>query len=240
MCAHMHGVCSSRHRYGLLLAPTCSLLSAFGLALCSLPAWWSWYWWCTQVTFSPDGNFLYSGARQDSSLFCWDVRATGQALYSLQRNSSDTNQRIGFSIEPSGRTLATGGCDGRVLVFDLRDGSAVGSWAAANDSCNGVDFAPCMNGLLATASGHRRYPLLPIDGWESSSVDEDNSGGSGSGKDATAAALCVGSWEPGGRCNALCLWRAGTRQDLMAGGNGSSSSVAEVDEARVSHDDKRK
>ncbi len=69
-----------------------------------------------QVTFSPDGNFLYTGARQDGQLLCWDVRCTQDALYALQRDTASTNQRIGFDIEPCGRHLATGGCDGRVLV----------------------------------------------------------------------------------------------------------------------------
>jgi WD40 repeat protein len=126
-----------------------------------------------QVCFSPDGNYLYSGARRDDSIHCWDIRATGQVctvhcvcahvycllsiddlsvgllslvqatpllqdahcgvslhavlcarcpcvlcqvVCSMQRPTSSTNQRIGFSIEPCGRHLATGGCDGCVRV----------------------------------------------------------------------------------------------------------------------------
>jgi WD40 repeat protein len=70
----------------------------------------------TQLMFSPDGNFLYSGARQDDQLYCWDVRYTQQALYCCERASGSTNQRIGFDIEPGGRYLATGGTDGRIKV----------------------------------------------------------------------------------------------------------------------------
>jgi hypothetical protein len=44
------------------------------------------------------------------------IRATGQVLYSMARCTSATNQSIGFSIEPCGRHLATGGCDGAVRV----------------------------------------------------------------------------------------------------------------------------
>ena len=61
-----------------------------------------------QVQFSPDGNFLYTGARQDGSMMCWDIRSTGGVLYSLQRDTHRTNQRVQFSIEPRGRHLATG------------------------------------------------------------------------------------------------------------------------------------
>ncbi len=33
----------------------------------------------THARFSPDGNYLYTGARRDDSLLCWDVRATAGA-----------------------------------------------------------------------------------------------------------------------------------------------------------------
>lgn len=61
-----------------------------------------------QVQFSPDGNFLYTGARQDGAILCWDIRNTGEVLYTMQRDTRSTNQRVQFSIEPSGRHLATG------------------------------------------------------------------------------------------------------------------------------------
>lgn len=63
-----------------------------------------------QVKFSADGNFLYTGARKDPDIFCWDVRYTSDVVYRLQRDSADTNQRVQFDIEPVGRHLATGRC----------------------------------------------------------------------------------------------------------------------------------
>ncbi|KAF8062083.1 APY2 [Scenedesmus sp. PABB004] len=185
----------------------------------------------TQVAFSPDGNFLYSGARQDSQIHCWDVRATGQVLYSLSRATAATNQRIGFSIEPCGRHLATGGCDGAVRVFDLRDGQQVASFVAAADTVNGCDFSPCLS-LLATASGHRRLALLPEDGWEDDGATSEgnnrgakrarlaggaqqraaSAAGPGGGEASSSSSsdvsgLCMSSWRPGGMCNSLRLWR---------------------------------
>ena len=73
-------------------------------------------WWavvCTalvQVKFSADGNFLYTGARKDPDILCWDIRYTSDVVYRLQRDTSDTNQRVQFDIEPMGRHLATGPC----------------------------------------------------------------------------------------------------------------------------------
>ncbi len=63
---------------------------------------------CEQVQFSRDGNFLYTGARRDPDIFCWDVRFTSDVVYRMQRQTASTNQRVQFDIEPSGRHLATG------------------------------------------------------------------------------------------------------------------------------------
>ena len=61
------------------------------------------------MAFSKDGNFLYTGARRDTDIFCWDVRYTSGVVYCLKRDTGATNQRIAFDIEPCGRHLATGG-----------------------------------------------------------------------------------------------------------------------------------
>jgi WD40 repeat protein len=63
----------------------------------------------THARFSPDGNYLYTGARRDDRVLCWDVRATSGVVYALHRGSEGTNQRLGFDIEPGGRHLIAGG-----------------------------------------------------------------------------------------------------------------------------------
>ncbi|KAK9818157.1 hypothetical protein WJX72_007963 [[Myrmecia] bisecta] len=116
----------------------------------------------TQVMFSRDGNFLYTGARRDPAILCWDVRYSSDVLYRMDRDVTGTNQRIHFDIEPCGRHLATGGQDGMVRMFDLRTGEAAGDYVAAADTVNGVQFHPFLP-LLATASGQRRFYLAPSD-----------------------------------------------------------------------------
>lgn len=63
-----------------------------------------------QVTFAPDGNFLFTGARTDSEIWCWDVRYQSGIVYKLLRDTPTTNQRISFDIEPCGKHLASGVC----------------------------------------------------------------------------------------------------------------------------------
>ena len=49
----------------------------------------------TQVQWSPDGNYLYTGGRRDGEILCWDVRHSSDVVYRCTRASEGTNQRIG-------------------------------------------------------------------------------------------------------------------------------------------------
>lgn len=110
----------------------------------------------TQVQFSKDGNYLYTGGRKDPYILCWDLRNTSGTVYKLERQAIDTNQRIYFDIEPCGRHLASGGQDGYIRAFDLQSGQLVTSFQVATDTCNGFCFHPSLP-LGVSTSGQRRY-----------------------------------------------------------------------------------
>lgn len=112
----------------------------------------------TQVQFSSDGNYLYTGARKDPYIMCWDVRNTVEVVYKLYRSTEHTNQRISFDIEPCGRHLGTGGQDGLVHIYDLQTGQWTSSFAAASDTVSGFSFHPFLPMAVST-SGHRRFGL---------------------------------------------------------------------------------
>ena len=133
----------------------------------------------TRVQWSPCGTYLYSAARKDDSIMCWDVRNSSSSqgtVYTMRRNSSSTNQKIGFDVEPSGRHLVSGGCDGVLRAFDLRDGTERAAWAGAGDTVSDFSFHPlaswswsggrnCQKNQNknahanrgASVSGHRRF-----------------------------------------------------------------------------------
>ena len=96
----------------------------------------------THARWSPDGNYLYTGARRDGEILCWDVRHARNVVYRCVRASEDSNQRIGFDIEPCGRHLVSGGTDGCLRAYDLTDGSEVGAWRAAEDTVSDWAFHP--------------------------------------------------------------------------------------------------
>ncbi|XP_020822083.2 telomerase Cajal body protein 1 [Phascolarctos cinereus] len=115
----------------------------------------------THLCFHPDGNRLFSGARKDAELLCWDLRQPGHLLLSLTREVS-TNQRIYFDLDPTGQFLASGSTDGVVSVWDTsRTGEnqqePLMSFLPQNDCTNGVSLHPSMP-LLATSSGQRVFP----------------------------------------------------------------------------------
>ncbi|KAJ6841435.1 putative telomerase Cajal body protein 1 [Iris pallida] len=112
----------------------------------------------TQVMFSKDGNYVYTGGRRDPYILCWDIRNTAGIIYKLYRSTESTNQRISFDIEPCGRHLGTGGEDGLVHIYDLQTGTWVTGFQAASDTVNGFSFNPNLP-LAASSSGNRRFSM---------------------------------------------------------------------------------
>lgn len=144
------------------------------------------------------GNFVYSGARRDSALLCWDVRYTGECLYRLEGHVSESPQRLAFDIEPCGRLLFAGGTDGNVRVYDLSQGTLERTIKVADDTVGGVSLHPTLP-MLLTASGHRRF--VDMDSDESS----DDSGGAGVrlGKRRRAEP----AWQLSARSNEMAVWQ---------------------------------
>ncbi|EPS70337.1 hypothetical protein M569_04425, partial [Genlisea aurea] len=128
----------------------------------------------TQVLFSKDGNYLYTGGRKDPYILCWDIRKTVDIVYKLlYRSSEDTNQRIHFDVEHGGRYLGTGSQDGVVHVYNLESGQWVSSFRAASDSINGFSFHP-FYAMAVTSSGQRRYGGVGDDGEEPTLSGDEN------------------------------------------------------------------
>uniref|UniRef100_A0ACD6A4T6 Uncharacterized protein n=1 Tax=Avena sativa TaxID=4498 RepID=A0ACD6A4T6_AVESA len=127
----------------------------------------------TQVLFSKDGNYLYTGGRKDPYILCWDIRNTVDIVYKLYRSCDTTNQRVQFDIEPYGKHLATGGQDGMVHIYDLQGGQWVTGFQAAADTVNGFSFHPYLP-LATTSSGHRRFGMEDEFEEESSLSGDEN------------------------------------------------------------------
>ena len=108
-----------------------------------------------QLQFSADGRYLYSAARKDDKILCWDIRGSGQLLCTMER-PGNSNQHIQFDLERSTGRVISAGLDGKVRAFESASagGAALGEFTAHEDVCNGLSIHPWLP-LLATSSGQR-------------------------------------------------------------------------------------
>ncbi|CAM6069273.1 unnamed protein product [Sphagnum tenellum] len=149
----------------------------------------------TQVMFSKDGNYLYTGGRKDSYILCWDVRNTAGIVYKLPRITADTNQQIAFDIEPCGRHLGTGG---QVTYFPMSQFADQPDVMIINwfffDTVNGFGFHPTLP-LGVTSSGHRRLGLEYEDEEQRNNFDSSGKG---------VQENCASVWQ------FACTWQSST------------------------------
>lgn len=117
----------------------------------------------TQLRFSPDGRHLFSGARRDGRILCWDVRNTCTVLGAYER-AAPTNQRIGFDVTSDGGALITASADGRVLAFDVRAATSSEDGTAGGGSDGGVEPAVLLTHADATSAAelHPSLNLLAV------------------------------------------------------------------------------
>ncbi|ETV85895.1 hypothetical protein, variant 1 [Aphanomyces astaci] len=113
----------------------------------------------TQVQFTPNGQYLLTGARKNNTINVWDIRNTMQVLHAFER-AAPTNQRIAFDIHIGSRYVVTGSSDARVLMYDLYTGECVSEIATLPECVNGVSFFPFPDtARIALSTGQRSYKL---------------------------------------------------------------------------------
>ncbi|KAJ0407271.1 hypothetical protein P43SY_008046 [Pythium insidiosum] len=130
----------------------------------------------TQVQFSPCGNYLYTAARRDATINCWDVRHSLQVVQSFSR-LADTNQRIEFDVHCTGRYLIAGSRDGRALLYDVPTGERVDERLTMPDAVNGVSFFPDpTRARVALTTGQRHFEIPGVDDSDDDEATHEPSG----------------------------------------------------------------
>ncbi|CAG8537701.1 9328_t:CDS:10 [Ambispora leptoticha] len=120
----------------------------------------------TQIKFSSDGYYLFSASRRDNFIHCWDIRNTGDVLFKLNR-IGDTNQRLMFDIDASGRYLITGDQNGKILIYNISNPTEniedisrlIVEFSAHNDTTSAAAFHPTLP-LMVSCSGQRKFDTV--------------------------------------------------------------------------------
>ena len=74
-----------------------------------------------KIAFNPiQSTMMFVASRRSSAIQVYDTRDLSAPVHQLGRNA-ETNQRLGFGVDPWGRYLAAGDLDGMVKVWDLAD-----------------------------------------------------------------------------------------------------------------------
>ncbi|PVD18537.1 hypothetical protein C0Q70_21086 [Pomacea canaliculata] len=119
----------------------------------------------------------------DPEIICWDIRNPGKELMVMYRYVQ-TNQRMYFDIDCTGRYLLSGNHNGTVTIWDLASEAKesvhtpwphidpIINFQAHADTTNGCSAHPSYP-LLTTASGQRHFPLHAIINDDSSDDDSD-------------------------------------------------------------------
>jgi WD40 repeat protein len=116
----------------------------------------------TQLQFSPNGLYMFSGARKDAHLICWDLRT--QTPLCRFRRHCDTNQRLQFDVSPSGEFLLTPSGN-QLDVYDLVRGDLVAPAPCATrrfaSAVNSVSMHP-EHAVVAVGTGERQPEPLHL------------------------------------------------------------------------------
>ncbi|KAJ2129172.1 hypothetical protein GGF48_002544 [Coemansia sp. RSA 921] len=110
----------------------------------------------THLRWAPNNIHVWAASRQSEFIVAWDIRDL-RAPCAVVRRPGRTMQRMQFAFDASGRHLAVGQADGRVVLHDLNALDCDQSNALVQDDPNSVQ---AHGDLVAGISSHPYYPLL--------------------------------------------------------------------------------
>lgn len=119
-------------------------------------------------------SYFFVGGRKDNEILVWDMRK--QELLMILERKVETNQRIYFDIDPSGKYAMSGDTDGSLTIWDIdkvTDNVVAHYEHLHNDCINGISIHPWLP-MISTCSGQRHITLPSISDDDDEEDDDHN------------------------------------------------------------------
>ncbi len=109
------------------------------------------------LDISPDGSLLAGGV--GNTIMVWDAQ-TGRIIAQLSgtNQSGHTNRVRALTFSPDGAFIASGGADGRIVIWNVENATQQSRWDAHSDGVNALAFTP--NGRFLLSGGEDRQIIL--------------------------------------------------------------------------------
>ena len=117
------------------------------------------------MVFAPNGTRLVTGGNEDGLAIVWDTQ-TGRSIRRLEDPSTNEQQAVTFRVtvgwSPDGSTVATGGGQGRILLWRTTDWRQLGALPADTSYIWCLAFSPDGSRLAAGGVGDRQVTIWDV------------------------------------------------------------------------------
>ena len=119
----------------------------------------------SSMVFAPDGTRLVTGGNRDGQAIVWDTQ-TGRPIRHLEDPTTNEQQAIPFAVtvgwSPDGSIVATGGGQGRILLWRTTDWRQLGALPADTSWVYCMAFSPDGSRLAAGGVGDRQATIWDV------------------------------------------------------------------------------
>ncbi len=113
------------------------------------------------MIFAPAGTRLVTGGNRDGQAIVWDTQ-TGRPIRHLQDPTTKEQQAVTVGWSPDGSTVATGGGQGRILLWRTTDWRQLGALPADTSWVWCMAFSPDGSRLAAGGVGDRQVTIWDV------------------------------------------------------------------------------
>jgi WD40 repeat protein/DNA-binding SARP family transcriptional activator len=113
------------------------------------------------ISFDPTGRWLATGGVHDLQAIIWDT-GSGQPIRRLRHPTANEQQAVSVGWSPDGSMVATGGGQGKVILWRAADAKQLASFQADTSWILAMAFSPDGSRLAASGIGDRAVTVWDV------------------------------------------------------------------------------